>query len=379
MQRPGLSEARPPRVLERVVEAPEGPPERRRLGLAAGLALLGCTLVTALVAPLFPVETRMSATFLEREEFWRAQAGRFDLAYFGTSHVEVGILPRVVDERLAELGHACTSFNFGLGGASAFEVDFVLRRIVASKGPRLATVVIEVPDWRLPEGNRRTERAVAWHDARQTWSALRAPAGEEGLLERLGLATLHLQLFLQRLTGLGAGPETVRQRLLGRGDERPSRADLERTRGYYEREREEEYARLRDRLLASTRPGVRAKIADYERRVAGMAPGGDSEQDIADYPLALLRRQREFLEAHGLRVIYLVTPVPYRTPWAERLARAGELPVLLAFNDVERYPELLDVEVHFGETHLTREGAELFSRRLAERLAEVLPPDEPGR
>jgi hypothetical protein len=45
------------------------------------------------------------------------------------------------------------------------------------------------------------------------------------------------------------------------------------------------------------------------------------------------------------------------------------VPTLLSFADPVAYPELFEVENRFDRWHLDAEGAALFTRRLAERLA----------
>jgi hypothetical protein len=83
-------------------------------------------------------------------------------------------------------------------------------------------------------------------------------------------------------------------------------------------------------------------------------------------------RQVAAIRRAGAEPIHLITPTPTPTPELYRLADAGAVPRLLAFNDPVAYPELFAQDHRFDAEHLTTAGARRFSRLLAERMAGVL-------
>jgi hypothetical protein len=110
----------------------------------------------------------------------------------------------------------------------------------------------------------------------------------------------------------------------------------------------------------------------FEQTVDDLRAGRGRELGLDRYPLELLRAQRDFIRGLGLEVVYVVAPVPRLTSWVDELQRAGELPAVIRFNDVARYPELLAVETHRDDQHLNYAGMQLFSRCLADGLVDLL-------
>lgn len=359
------------------------------------LALLGFVLGSTLLRALQPDELRMGAARRSKFLYWRERADEFDLAFFGSSYVHCGIVPDVVDARLAEAGHPLRSFNFGLAAGFSFETDALLRAVVAQAGTRLRYLVIELPDW-VPEAtNLGTLRAAAWHDARQTWNVLAAMRGNLPLAEQLRLGSAHVGLFATQASSAGFGPDVVRA-WLERGAERADvLGELDATRGFRARDLDPEVMRktlqlaariedpgggqaggrgqLRQDARARRGPGrQRSAVEEYLATVAELRAGAGPERGPRRYPLELLRSQVAFLRAHGLEVVYLVAPVLYRTPWVADVLRAGVVPHLVVFNDPVRYPELFELELRLDENHLNQAGAQVFSRRLADTLVALL-------
>ena len=75
----------------------------------------------------------------------------------------------------------------------------------------------------------------------------------------------------------------------------------------------------------------------------------------------------------GATSLFVVPPLIFQSPVSFRQSPPGPL---LSFNDATSYPMLFDTKVRIDDAHLTREGAEEFTRLLARefiRSAQVLP------
>lgn len=357
------------RELERVLVA--SPAARRSGDVAAalGLAALGFLVVGFLQRAAVPDDALLNDEQRGKLADWRERSAEIDVVFFGSSLIHSGLVPEVVDARLGELGHPLRSFNLGMTAGFSFETDAFLRRVLPSRAARLRYAVIELPDWGLESRNLDSLRSVTWHDAHETHNVLSALAGNAAGFERLTLAAEHVRLFTMRTASVGIGPVAVGEVLALRAPElAPGSGPGAASRGFAEAQELEG--------AASRRAQFERQVKLFERDVSELCAGGGPAMGPARYPLEALRRQIAFLRGQGLEIVYVMTPIPFRTPWAEELVRQGEIPALLAFNDPLRYPELFTVQNRFDKRHLAAEGARAFSRRFAEAFAERLEQGE---
>lgn len=121
--------------------------------------------------------------------------------------------------------------------------------------------------------------------------------------------------------------------------------------------------RSRERFLADL-PAWQAKVASIPARRAAV-----TEVDPSQRPP--LRRRLALLEEHGLAPLHVVLATDEVEDQPYLLAREADLE-LWAFCDPERYPELYAPEHRFDDDHLDHEGAQLLTRLLARRFADML-------
>jgi hypothetical protein len=289
----------------------------------------------------------------------------------------MGFIPEAVDARLAERGLHLRSFNFGVPGAFSFETDWLMRRILEVRGPRLRYVVVELPDWKVESSNLNTQRMVAWHDYRSTRGVLSAMRGNLPTAEQWSLGLAHVRMYAMRAISLGVGP----QALIARNEAfEATLTRVSKMAGYDLSPQVARAHRRRSSRLAAmenlpdeeqTDPLFRWQKG-FEQRVEDLRAGKGRELDMDRYPLELLRAQRDSIRGLGLEVVYIVTPVPRPTPWVDELQRAGEIQAVIRFNDIERFPELLTVETHRDDSHLNYAGMLLLSERFADAFVDLL-------
>jgi hypothetical protein len=71
----------------------------------------------------------------------------------------------------------------------------------------------------------------------------------------------------------------------------------------------------------------------------------------------------------GAAPLFVVPPLIFQSPIGFRQAPPGPL---LSFNDARTYPILFDTRVRIDDAHLTREGAEEFTRLLAQEFVRTI-------
>lgn len=337
------------------------------MAFAAGLALVWTTL-NRWVAPT-PAEG--STKF----EWLREHGASFDTLFVGSSFTARQVAPAVFDSAMEELGVPTRSFNLALPGMLPPEDGYVLERVLKGREAPLRFVLVECQGLRF--GIRRrdhfTSRAVYWHDTprmRALWNRFWAPPSlpAEGAAEppprepAVKHLRRHLEHWLWNATRMGRGAEELRQALASpkdrrRAQEREARQLGPDSDGYVPAEPHS--------LAGDALTGYLAELAAARERGPRLVYGDRESQ-------AELARKKALVESHGGRMVVVAPPTT-----GLQLAPLPESGLLfLDFSDPDRFPELFAPEHRKDRGHLNQEGAAIYSRLLAHRLAEaVRAPD----
>jgi hypothetical protein len=329
----------------------------KRLGhVAIGLFALVATsaLFHAFLPPIIPKGVAAKL------EFFTQHKDDFDTLLVGTSSIYYSVSPGIFDQTTSENGLPTRTFNFGIDAMHPPENFYVLEQILKTKPTTLKWVFLETADIETKLHKvLGTERAVYWHDWPRTKLALRKALNPRGnarwyiRISRLWVArrdlTAHLKLFAQRFACVGRGME-----LISPGTEdRKLEAELElgpKRDGY----------RLAGHAMSAD------QAASFQQRLA---------QEIAQARPKLLdpyadEAYRDFaqrLGTIGAAPMFVVPPLIFQSPMSFREPPPAPGP-LLSFNDARAYPMLFDTQFRIDDAHLTREGAEEFTRLLARKF-----------
>ncbi len=338
----------------------------RLLGLGVATFLAAALVVDAVQGPLKDSSLRPQlAAFL-------AERDAFDAVIVGSSRIQRGVQPEVLDARLSAPGREFRSFNLGVAGMRSFEADRIVREILASRPARLRFLLIEAPDWRAEVGplHMFTARYTDWHDAPTTWQVLRS-LWRSGLSvsEKLELTWMHARLFATRLANYGTGDRFD----FGADPKWQRRVDrMGEVQGYLPLETRRGNAARRRRAFLS-KPGL------YENQVARLrryAQAGElaAPRWSATYDRTSLEEQVATVEEFGVVPVYLVPPLLTRGPDFPALAGEGLIPHVIDLRDPLTHPGLFDVANRFDQEHMSIEGAREMSEAIADQLEPLLVP-----
>lgn len=340
-------------------------------------AFLGMSAVQRALVP-WPTAYGLGA----KMEWLEEHKDEYDVLFLGSSVTYYGLVPPVFDQVMAERGRPLRSFNLGVGGMMPIEADRVLQRFLAMEPARLKYVFVEANSWEgtlylRDQENLFSPRMVHWHDVQGTLDAVtcleNAPAPPEGKPDRRGEDMRdHGMIFLRWFSAAGAGLRTLR-RLTGLDDEEldPSEEELAQLHGYKDLDVIDlpEWDRRRAGFLGD--------LDGYQRAVSRVGKGNRQPVDVTRHQnLPGLERQIASIRAAGAEPIFYLGPRVASDPMAYALAEAGILPSFLPFNRPGAYPELYEPENHWDTNHLSRGGAELFTRLFAEAFADQLEGQE---
>ena len=319
--------------------------------LSALIALAAFLTTSAVIHSLLPpiVPKGVAAKL----EYFAEHKDEFDTLTVGTSSIYYSVSPEIFDRTTAEGGLSTHTFNFGIDALHPPENFYVLDQILKTQPRNLKWVLLETANIETKLHKiLGTERAVYWHDWPRTLVALRKALNPRGdtrwyikvsrlWVARRDLAT-HLTLFAQRFGNVGRATDFFFPR------DRKAEAALElgpKRDGY---------------RLAGPAMSAEEAVSFQTRLAQEIAQAQPKPLDpFADEAYrTFATRFREI----GAAPVFVVPPLIFQSPIAFRNAPPGPL---LTFNDATTYPMLFDTKVRIDDAHLTREGAEEFTRLLA--------------
>jgi len=337
--------------------------------IAAAAFLITCIGLHA-VLPFPEIDGGVSQKF----RFFAAHKDEFDTLFIGSSRIYFQISPAVFDRITRESGLPTHSFNFGIGGMYLPESAYLLEQILNLKPRNLKWVFIEYDELQTKwsSENQSSRRALYWAD----WK--------------------RVSLLLRKLTDSGTdprwlpNPSKLRDIMLRQNDETNTRSLLT----FYAGQMEKNYAnvaRAADGLnyflrrdtnerqtsylgIASdgyvTRPNrmPSSQAAAYERGLAdAMAQSGT--RSLSPYAIEGYRQCATEVGNIGATPIFLITPSTTQIDIA--VDNTGLPGVLMAFNDPRAYPSLFRSSARRDGQHLSKSGAEEFTRVVAANFVEL--------
>jgi len=338
-------------------------------GIGATAFLVTC-IGLRVVLPFPEIDGGVSQKF----RFFAAHKNEFDTLFIGSSRIYFQISPAIFDRITRESGMPTHSFNFGIGGMYLPETAYLLEQILRLKPRKLRWVFIEYDELQTkwsPE-NQTSRRALYWAD----WK--------------------RMPLLLRKLTDAGTAPfwlpnpAKIRDIVLRRGDEKNTRSLLT----FYVTQFERNYtnvARAADVLdyffghdttergvsyLGAAGDGYVARpnrmspgqAAGYERGLAtAMAQSGT--HPLSTYTLEAYRQCAQEVMKIGATPIFLITPST--TQINIKIENTQLSGVVMAFNNPRTYPNLYRTDVRRDGQHLTKSGAEEFTRIVAANFVEL--------
>jgi hypothetical protein len=322
--------------------------------LCASVALAAFVATSAVIHSFLPpiVPKGVAAKL----EFFAEHKDEFDTLLIGTSSIYYSVSPEIFDRTTSENGLPTRTFNFGIDAMHPPENFYVLDQILKTEPHGLKWIFLETANLETKLHKvLGTERAVYWHDWTRTALILQKALNPRGdarwyikisrlWVARRDLAT-HLILFAQRFANVGRATEFFFPR------NRKSETDLELG------PRRDGYRLAGHAMTAEDAASFQQRLAEEiaQARPKPLDPFADD---------AYRNCAARFKEV-GAATLFVVPPLIFQSPVRFRQSPPGPL---LSFNDARTYPMLFDTKVRIDDAHLTREGAEEFTRLLAQEF-----------
>lgn len=317
------------------------------------IAVVALVATSALFHALFPPAIPKGVA--AKLKFFTEHKDEFDTLLVGTSGIYYSISPEIFDRITRENGLPTRTFNFGIDAMHPPENFYVLEQILKTKPRNLKWVFLETADVKTKLHKvLGTERAVYWHDWPRTGLMLRKaldPSGETKWYIKISRLWLrrrdfvsHLTLFAQRFANVGRADFLSLQTR-----DRTVEADVALG------PRRDGYRLAGNAMSAQDAASFQKRLA---REVAEARP-----KPIDPYADEAYRHYAQQIHRIGAEPFFVATPLIFQSPISFR--DSSPPGPLLLFNNSRAYPQLYDTRVRIDDGHLTREGAEEFTRLLA--------------
>ena len=310
----------------------------------------------------------------QKFRFFAAHKDEFDTLFIGSSRVYFQISPAIFDRVTRESGMPTHSFNFGVGGMYLPETSYLLEQILNLKPRNLRWVFIEYDELQTKwsPANQTSRRALYWAD----WK--------------------RVSLLLRKLTDAGTdpvwlpSPAKLRDIVLRQKGEKNTRTLLTFYAGQFEKnytnvaraadvlqyflDRDTKGRRARYLGVASdgyvTRPNRISpnQVAAYERGLAAAMAQTDTHP-LSPYAVEAYGQCAQEVRETGATPIFLITPSTTQINVATE--STGLTGVVMAFNNPRTYPGLYRSSARRDGQHLTKSGAEEFTRIVAANFVEL--------
>lgn len=333
------------------------------LGLAVGVALIRGVTPEPHLEHVTPKLTHL-----------KQNPQAYDVLFVGSSRVFRQVSPKLFDRRMRHHGHRFTSFNAGIPAAKSAEVWHFLNRLGDDGKVRPRYVFIEPDglDIGISRANVASTREVYWHGPEETALAIRSLGDREPAVRRK-MTLSHLKAFM--LNGLGVGRlRSLASDLGGKRSHRPARPlgagpDLDGWVPFEGPTGEASEVRRKDFL---------DHLPRYRRLLREQPELLDEPDCMTAHHVEMLGRLDAAVRALGAEPVFILSPATKPRCEVHQAYREGLLPNLIAIDDARKQRRLYKVENRFDAEHLNREGAEIYTRLMADRFAEHLDGELEG-
>lgn len=315
---------------------------------------------------------------LDALPFWSHQRGRYqllheqldelDVVFVGSSRMNFAVIPAVFDARMRELGCSARSLNLGISGQRGHDTVATIEHLLRLQPKRIRGLVIELNsfDQRIRGTNWLTDLDVEMHPPGlllpRLRSALASGDSFRSVVDQVGFLVAHTAANTFRV---GQGARLVDDLLAAATARRPFGARSFANRGF---EPAEDIAGTPMREAAkrfATDPGWAKQLMRLRTSPAWL------EKFTGGFPVDEFLRVDALVREAGILPIYVVMPTYYVGFYGyDALPELARRATVVHLDDPEQHPQLFDPRIWYDPGHFGNAGAAVFTRYLADRVAE---------
>jgi len=294
--------------------------------------------------------------------YYQAHKDEYTALFFGSSRIYHQVDPLTFDAVAAKAGINVRSFNFGISGLKPLQNYVLMRDVLKDPPARLKWVFIEdaIDRGSAPIDEVRSARAIYWHSWENTKFAIAFVLTHPytPLLKKIEYTLGHLIPFVYHQMNLGSAIAQYQPNLHISAEDRAIATQFLSRAGY----RPIDFEMPKEQYFLEN-------VAAYQQEVEQLAERKrqeDYQDALTQHTLSYLNKIVTTVEATDAQPIFIVAPTTVYQETIHRAFYQGKIEHLLTFNDPNLFPELFEPVSRKDWDHLNPQGAEAFTKLLAE-------------
>lgn len=347
----------------------------KRIGSIIGIPvfLAGFTAMNLAVGIFFPF--RQDFFIQIKFDELRASSAPYDLLFIGPSTTYNHINSELFEDRLKASGRAVHAFNFGTPAMHLCEAYSIVRQVAVMDDLDIKWVFFDLDLANSAyDHDPFTRRFIAWHDLSGMVCDIRTTfSTDRNIREKLTRLYHSIRAFVYHSSNAGAPAQLIRDRAMP-----PTLTKEERK---YAAASKQGFLAMDQGTTYNSKKSQKYLLALSQYRQHMVYSGGINADDGDFLKIAngvvYLKRMVDLLDAQSIQSVFFVSPDLNRDDayLDDVFNETGK--AIFAFNDIDAYPDLYQVDYRFGVRHLNGTGAKRLTELLAEQFSRYL--DKTGR
>lgn len=318
----------------------------------------------------------------------------YDIIFIGGSVTHFGVIPKLFDEFMLKEGSNIKSFNFGIQGANASQVDFYLQKILAINPANLKWIFIDCAfDLYIVEFPRSLTD-IYWHTPQKTIESFQLTLEtNESWKTKAKKIYVNFQSFFYRWLGIARVSNWWDEKILGLSlTKTDSLGSLSATSedkiieesGYYAIDWREDFDNWKKRFFNVEKSNKYQK--DLQEELAKIQSFSQQDMLITDknshfQGIRIVKNivsRIEHQNEHGsqkIEPIFVIPPtleINYNNSAMLQAYNLGYISTLFAFNKPNIFANLFQLDRRVDAAHLNHQGAKEYTLSLAEEFSQHL-------
>jgi hypothetical protein len=303
-------------------------------------------------------------------DYYKVHKDEYDTLFFGSSRIYSHVIPEVFDQTAQSQGLSLNSYNFGIPAMRAIDSTVLLEEVLANPPKNLKWVFFEsiLDKGYEPIPNARTQRAIYWHNWKNTkFAAQYILQSNESLPSKALLLTSHFLPFLYQQLNIGRVFNQVLPSEFS-AEEQQVAAEFTATEGYYGLSDEADPKR---QAFLQDQAGYLGQVETLKSAMAD--PNADLT--LSANKKMLLSRVIQIVEATGATPIFVEPPSLHPEKDFQAAQDQSTIKTLLSYKDPVKFPQLYATAQRHDADHLNDAGSREFTRLLAEDFSQIVRPN----
>ncbi|MEH1899105.1 MAG: hypothetical protein V7K94_28110 [Nostoc sp.] len=313
----------------------------------------------------------------------------YNAIFLGPSTTYFGVVPKVFDEYMTKEGKSVKSFNFGIAGANVSELDFYLQKILDLKPANLKWIFLDCSVDLFTNFGSTSAQEIYWHTPRKTIENFQLiwESSIDSWQVKVPYIYANFQSFIYRWLGLGQLSTFWQERILNldlsNADPlaKVSEDRLLQESGYYAIDWQKKAEKWQTLFRTNGLDTYLKNLKNEQTKLVNLNSENTFKKTSTIYGVKMMENissqieKQQQINNKKLEAIFFIPPLLEADSNYSALYQAydsGYIDTLFAFNNVNIFTNLYELNRRIDSAHLNHQGAQEFTLLLASKFTEYL-------